>query len=75
MGGCNVLAVLNMADMVCLECRNCGVHELVCWSKVCCEILFAAEHGRYCLYVERYGVSSAEYSVHLTGVNTLRKST
>ena len=24
-GGCNVVAVLSMADMV---CRNCGVHEL-----------------------------------------------
>ena len=28
MGGCNVVAILSMADMVCLECRNCGVHEL-----------------------------------------------
>ena len=27
-GGCNVVAILSMADMVCLECRNCGVHEL-----------------------------------------------
>ena len=26
----NVLAVLSMADMVCLACRNCGVHEQ-CW--------------------------------------------
>ena len=22
-GGCNVVAILSMADMVCLECRNC----------------------------------------------------
>ena len=30
MGGCNVhvVAILSMADMVCLECRNYGVHEL-----------------------------------------------
>ena len=28
MGGCNVVAILSMADMDCLECRNCGVHEL-----------------------------------------------
>ena len=27
-GGCNVVAILSMADMACLECRNCGVHEL-----------------------------------------------
>ena len=44
-GGCNVVAVLSMADMVCLGCRKCGVHEqwwvlygmLEC--KLRCEIL------------------------------------
>ena len=42
----NVLAILSVADMVCLACcRNCGVHEqcwvcMVCMSlKLCCEIL------------------------------------
>ena len=27
-GWLNVVTILSMADMVCLECRNCGVHEL-----------------------------------------------
>ena len=26
--GSNVVAILSMADMFYLECRNCGVHEL-----------------------------------------------
>ena len=46
-GGCNVVAMLGMAVMLCLECRNCGVHELglhvwyvgVIISYVCCDIL------------------------------------
>ena len=28
MDGCNVVAILSMAGIVCLECRNCGVHGL-----------------------------------------------
>ena len=28
MAGCNVVAILSTPDMVCLVCRNCGVHEL-----------------------------------------------
>ena len=37
MGGCNVIAILSMADMVRLVCRICGVHEqwwvcMACWS-------------------------------------------
>ena len=28
-GSCNVVAILSMADMVCLECRNCM------WSGSC----------------------------------------
>ena len=40
--GCNVVAILSMADMVCLECRNCECMSwvcMVCQSKLCCEIL------------------------------------
>ena len=34
---------------------------MVCWSKLCCEIFIAAEHGRYGLsYVEGCGVSNAQ---------------
>ena len=41
MGGCNVVAIPSMADMVYLECRNCGAGSIimVCWSKLCCEML------------------------------------
>ena len=28
MGGCNIVDILSMADMVNLKCRNCEVHEL-----------------------------------------------
>ena len=38
MGCCNVVAILSMADMVCLKltvCRNCAVLEL-CWVYVVC---------------------------------------
>ena len=42
MAGCNVVAILSTADMVCLICRNCGVHELGLYGtlgfKLCCEI-------------------------------------
>ena len=27
-GGCNVVAIPSMVGMICLKCRNCGVHEL-----------------------------------------------
>ena len=42
MAGCNVVAILSTPDMVCLVCRNCGVHELGLYGmlgfKLCCEI-------------------------------------
>ena len=61
--------------MVCLECRNWGVHELglygtVCWSKLCKILLLLNIADMDCLYVEGCGVSRAEYSVHLVGVNS-----
>ena len=40
-GGCNVVAILSMADMVCRDCmQNCGVHEqcwvcMLCWNLSC----------------------------------------
>ena len=35
-----VVAILSMADMFCLECRNCGVHELGLYRVYkLCEIL------------------------------------
>ena len=63
--------LMSMADMICLECRNCGVHGWVCM--VCCEILLLWNMaGMDCLLCRRLcGVSSAEYSVHLVGVNSL----
>ena len=39
--------------------------------KLCCEILLLDMAHRVVSYVERCGVSSAEYHVHLVGVNTL----
>ena len=58
--------------MVCLECRNWGVLELGLYGtgmleKVMLLLLNIADMD--CLYVEGCGVSRAEYSVHLVGVN------
>ena len=43
MGGCNVVVILSMADMVIFLCRNCAVYELdlynICLSNLCCKIL------------------------------------
>ena len=66
--------------MVCLPvCRNCGVHEQ-CWVcivcmvyclygmlefKLCCRILLLLRYG----LVESYGVSNAEYLLHLVRMN------
>ena len=69
--------LLSMADMVCLVCRNCGVHEqcwvgMVCWS-LSYVVKFAAEHqwhiglSSMTVHVEGCRVSSAEYHVHLVG--------
>ena len=45
---------------------------MVCWSKLCCEILLLLNMADMdCLYVEDCGVSSVEYSAFLVGVNRL----
>ena len=43
--------------------------RMVCWEfKLCCEVLFLMNVMWIVLYVEGYGVSSAEYRVHLVSV-------
>ena len=32
MDGFNVAAIVSMAGIVCLDCRNCGVHKLGLYS-------------------------------------------
>ena len=65
------VAILSMADMVCLECMQklwrawavlglCGMLECKLWSFI------AAEHGRYGS-MQDCGVCKAEYLVHLVG--------
>ena len=76
MGGCNVVAILSMADMYVLPvCRNCGVHEQcwICWSLSYVMKFIAAEHGRYgySFYVKDCGVSNAEYLAHSVHMNRL----
>ena len=48
-GGCNIVAILSMADnIVCLVCRNCGVHELGLYGmsgSVMLSNFIAAEHA------------------------------
>ena len=46
MDGCNVVAILSMADMFGLECRNCGAHELG---------LYRVSYVKFCY--GRYGLS------------------
>ena len=67
MGGCDVVAMLRMAGMVCLElvlqARPFPCMSWVCWSKLCCEILLLLNMADMdCLYVKGCGVSSANYS-------------
>ena len=58
MGCCNVVAILSMADMVCLDCMQKNVQCMsnagsVCYVQctLCCEILVAAEHMGHLLCV------------------------
>ena len=65
MGGCNIVAMLNMADMVCLVRRKCGVHKK-CWV---CMFMFELSYILVVLIwivfdVENCEVSSAKYLFH-----------
>ena len=71
--GCNAVATEH-GRMVCLVCRNCGVHELCMlglYGKLEFKVMLLLDVAhRIVSYVEGYGVSSAEYCVHLVGVKS-----
>ena len=80
MGGSNVVVILSMADMVIFLCSNCAAYELdlynICLSNLCCKILLLLNMAdMVVVHVKGCKVSSAEYSVHLTGVNRLSACT
>ena len=80
----NVLAILSMADTVCLACMQKLCMESMssaCWVcmvcmvygallKLCCEIFITTEHCRYGSMEDR-GVSNAEHLVHLVRMNRI----
>ena len=77
MGCCNVVAILSMADMVCLDCMQklCSAWVVLgLWSFFffLAEILLLLKHGRcWSSFMRKTGVSKAEYLVYSMCTNRL----